>query len=696
MIVCVSPSSQHYDESFNTLQYANRAKEIKTKVTRNVVSVDRHVSQYVRVIYELRQELEARKKADGQLENKSREELRQSQAKAVTEVNEASSKIQMAYQEYKDKVARGELQKSERTLLQQISFAVAEWKATVFSSKEPSYPSYTQDIANLLSTYDSRVRVLSSEITFSDNAKNSFEMTCTSASRKVSNPLGNIATQYPELLRLLQGEIKVLELEMALTAYRLQEEKHDQVSQIFRNLFHSLDAVKSKVNTDLSTASQNNTEERAGLVDLLNRIDLATKGLTAKLLPSSLPLSATSSASVSLPSLAVPQVYLAPTRGVSKKRSATMRSPLPDILYSSSSYTRPGKTQRSSLASNIASAITSPARVRKSPKKQVSIMGLQRPPAPTRPSLKTRLLVPKSNNIATHSIVMSQNKEERKAVAWKDDAGQQLTEEHTKSIIDFSDSSGDMSASLSMSVSKDAAPYHPSVFPQTNTAPKLNSGDPAKWVARNVVSEEDESLVSTTSSELPFRILADIGNSSMASSASSAYDTSFASNETAKANKPQIQARTGLGMKARSSIAQISAATPRKNKISGSMARRVSSIGPIRSIKKTRRASHIDPPNLSIPKDDASVVNSMRRAGRAPSERQTKQLINAVEPAIHQLDSSVTGLGSRVAAARAKRQSLAVARASMGFVSSGPNGSGRNFELSLDFSNSSGKALIWK
>ncbi|EPY50503.1 kinesin-like protein Klp6 [Schizosaccharomyces cryophilus OY26] len=55
MIVCVSPSSQHYDETHNTLKYGNRAKNIKTKVSRNTVSVDRHVSEYVRVIYELRQ-----------------------------------------------------------------------------------------------------------------------------------------------------------------------------------------------------------------------------------------------------------------------------------------------------------------------------------------------------------------------------------------------------------------------------------------------------------------------------------------------------------------------------------------------------------------------------------------------------------------------------------------------------------------
>jgi len=47
MIVCVSPSSHHFDETQNTLRYANRAKNIQTKVTRNVYNVNRHVKDFV-------------------------------------------------------------------------------------------------------------------------------------------------------------------------------------------------------------------------------------------------------------------------------------------------------------------------------------------------------------------------------------------------------------------------------------------------------------------------------------------------------------------------------------------------------------------------------------------------------------------------------------------------------------------------
>lgn len=39
MVVCVAPTSQHFDDTHNTLLYAERATKIKTKVvTRNVVT----------------------------------------------------------------------------------------------------------------------------------------------------------------------------------------------------------------------------------------------------------------------------------------------------------------------------------------------------------------------------------------------------------------------------------------------------------------------------------------------------------------------------------------------------------------------------------------------------------------------------------------------------------------------------------
>uniref|UniRef100_A0A8C8GCV4 Kinesin-like protein n=1 Tax=Oncorhynchus tshawytscha TaxID=74940 RepID=A0A8C8GCV4_ONCTS len=46
MIANISPSSKSYDDTHNTLKYANRAKEIKSSLKRNVVSLDSHIGQY--------------------------------------------------------------------------------------------------------------------------------------------------------------------------------------------------------------------------------------------------------------------------------------------------------------------------------------------------------------------------------------------------------------------------------------------------------------------------------------------------------------------------------------------------------------------------------------------------------------------------------------------------------------------------
>ncbi|XP_060228175.1 kinesin-like protein KIF18A isoform X1 [Meriones unguiculatus] len=50
MIAAVSPSSLFYDDTYNTLKYANRAKEIKSsQLKSNVLNLNSHVSQYVKI-----------------------------------------------------------------------------------------------------------------------------------------------------------------------------------------------------------------------------------------------------------------------------------------------------------------------------------------------------------------------------------------------------------------------------------------------------------------------------------------------------------------------------------------------------------------------------------------------------------------------------------------------------------------------
>ncbi|XP_064478247.1 kinesin-like protein KIF19 isoform X2 [Ornithodoros turicata] len=58
MIAHVGPDTTHYDESRNTLVFADRAKNITNKVRSNMVDVTHHVKQYQSIITELRQEIQ--------------------------------------------------------------------------------------------------------------------------------------------------------------------------------------------------------------------------------------------------------------------------------------------------------------------------------------------------------------------------------------------------------------------------------------------------------------------------------------------------------------------------------------------------------------------------------------------------------------------------------------------------------------
>ena len=57
MISNVSPSSMTYEDTYNTLRYADRAKKIKIKLKKNVLSVDFQVGQYAKIVEDLKIQL---------------------------------------------------------------------------------------------------------------------------------------------------------------------------------------------------------------------------------------------------------------------------------------------------------------------------------------------------------------------------------------------------------------------------------------------------------------------------------------------------------------------------------------------------------------------------------------------------------------------------------------------------------------
>merc|ERR1719347_913789 len=57
MIANVSPSSETFEDTFNTLKYADRAKKIKINLKKNLLNVDFHVKEYAKIVEDLRGEI---------------------------------------------------------------------------------------------------------------------------------------------------------------------------------------------------------------------------------------------------------------------------------------------------------------------------------------------------------------------------------------------------------------------------------------------------------------------------------------------------------------------------------------------------------------------------------------------------------------------------------------------------------------
>lgn len=63
MIACISPSDSDFIETLNTLKYANRARNIKNKVSVNQDSTSKVIASLRAEIIQLRQELDEYKQA---------------------------------------------------------------------------------------------------------------------------------------------------------------------------------------------------------------------------------------------------------------------------------------------------------------------------------------------------------------------------------------------------------------------------------------------------------------------------------------------------------------------------------------------------------------------------------------------------------------------------------------------------------
>ncbi|CAN9452804.1 unnamed protein product [Alternaria alternata] len=136
MIVCVSPSSAHFDETQNTLRYANRAKNIQTKVTKNVYNVNRHVKDYLVKIDEQRHLIEELMKKQKDFEGSAMVKFQKQSEKKDGIVRDAVVRLRQAYADSEpERRERLNMSRTLKTAEKRISL-ISSWIAAFDNVKD--------------------------------------------------------------------------------------------------------------------------------------------------------------------------------------------------------------------------------------------------------------------------------------------------------------------------------------------------------------------------------------------------------------------------------------------------------------------------------------------------------------------------------------------------------------------------------
>lgn len=155
MIACVAPSSSHYDETLNTLKYADRAKSIKTKVSRNLLTVDRHVQSYCRKISQQQEDIAALRDELARL--KTGESTTPQVLQAIERLEQANERLENARSEYASELRYKKIVYTRYELLHEL------WrKCSLYANDEfiqwatPRFEAKTEEVRNEYSSLDTK------------------------------------------------------------------------------------------------------------------------------------------------------------------------------------------------------------------------------------------------------------------------------------------------------------------------------------------------------------------------------------------------------------------------------------------------------------------------------------------------------------------------------------------------------------
>ncbi|XP_064869205.1 kinesin-like protein KIF18A isoform X1 [Oncorhynchus nerka] len=180
MIANISPSSKSYDDTHNTLKYANRAKEIKSSLKSNVVSLDSHIGQYAVICERQREEIVQLKKKLKEYEERKMDPLVPGGSNTIssqnqTEIHKVSESLQSIFSS-RTQIRREHLvlerQLKENELRQRHSEECNQ-QAQLFSAKDKTEKAtckHERKLASLLTQQQHiRKRLEEAELRFLEN-----------------------------------------------------------------------------------------------------------------------------------------------------------------------------------------------------------------------------------------------------------------------------------------------------------------------------------------------------------------------------------------------------------------------------------------------------------------------------------------------------------------------------------------------
>ena len=241
MVVCIAPTSLHFDDTHNTLLYAERATKIKTKVvTRNVVNVDRHVGQYVEAINRLNlQVAELKAKLAGKITAEN-DIVKRKKAEAAAEVDRLKQAIQEKMEQTLTSI-RGGASCAGKILAAKTKLAVIHSRLTQIDAIASSSPPLSSDLEAERALLKSLARIeeplitpdspLVTGLTRSQNSLNMFEATLRAVSERRSDKLEELHINcIKSVARSRQAEIERVRIEAERDA--IQESFRAQAEMI--------------------------------------------------------------------------------------------------------------------------------------------------------------------------------------------------------------------------------------------------------------------------------------------------------------------------------------------------------------------------------------------------------------------------------------------------------------------------------